>query len=360
MSSVIQAPHGVTYNGEEAKEYIWIPAITYGGMEDFFKVLTGVKTKQQVLYMQYFDKITHIDTGCDSAAVNKQILRTEQFWDPQPVEALLSQCYTDLYGSSFEKLLKGGTDKYKLEGTEIEKLMLEAMVYAGDTDLKRMIWLGNKSIIAANLTNGATDVGNYNQVNGVWQRLKAGVVAGTIPRYTITQNAATTTAGQSFTADADSGVFWAPTILRAVYRNQKPVLRKMNKKAKKFYVDQATYDNYSESLAFNKTLESARMQLLNGTDTLSFEGIPLEINDVVDTYLASDFTFGSGANQTITDPHRVLLTVKDNLQFSVDTETSYPVAFETWTEKKEKRWYGRALYELDVQIARPELCSVAY
>lgn len=354
MASIIQTPLGIDFTPDQAKEYIWIPVINYGNLDDFFKVLTDIKTKQQVTFIKYIDKITHVDTGCDSVAVNKQLVFTQKYWDPNPVEALLTQCYTDLYGTSFEKTLKGGTEKYDLVGTPVEALMLEAMVKAADNDLKRMIWLGNKSILAANLTNGSADVGNYNQVNGIWQRLVAAVVANQTPRYTITENSASTTAGQALAAGR------ARVILRQVYRNQKMVLKQMNKKAKRFFVTREIYDNYSEDLSANDHLESARTQLVDGTDTLTFEGIPLEIVDVVDSYLATDFTFGTGANTTITNPHRVALTVKDNIQFSVDTNVPYPVAFESWTEKKEKRWYGRALYELDVQIAFEELCSVAY
>jgi uncharacterized protein YheU (UPF0270 family) len=354
MASIIQAPTGSEFTGEQAKEYILKPIIAYGNLEDFFKVITDVKVRQQVSFLKYFDKITHKDAGCDSTEDTKQLTFSDKFWDPQPVEALLSQCYTDLYGTSFEKKLNGGTDKYKLEGTEVEALMLAAMVYAGDVDLKRMFWLGDKDILAANLTGGAGEVKNYNQVNGVWKKVIAGAVANLIPRYTITQNAASTTAGQVL-PDGE-----AKKVLRQVFRKQSLLLKQYNKKLKRFFVTREIYDNYSEELSANDKLESARTQLIDGTDTLTFEGIPLEVVDVVDTYLASDFTFGAGVNKTITNPHRVLLTVKENIQMSVDTNTAYPVAFETWTEKLKKRWYGRAMYELDVQIAHEELISVAY
>lgn len=354
MASVITAPLGATYTGEWAKEFIWLPVVEYGGLGDFFKIITDLKVKQQVTFIKKFDKITIKDAGCGSADNTKTLTFSEKYWDPQPVEALLRQCYTDLYGTQFERTLKAGSEKYDLVGTPAEEVMLEAMVYAADTDLKRMFWLANKNITGSALTGGSGDVKNYNQINGVWTQVKAAVVAGLTPRYTITQNAASTTAGQVL-PDGE-----AKKILRQVFRNQPLILKQMNKKDKRFFVTRSIYDNYSEELSANDKLESARTQLLNGEETLTFEGIPLEVVDVVDTYLASDFTFGTGSNTTITEPHRVLLTVKDNIQMSVDTADQNPVAFDTWTEKKEKAWYARAMYELDVQIAYEPLISVAY
>lgn len=352
--SAIQSPHGVTYDGEMAKEYIWRPALVLSGIEEYIKVLTGVKAKQQVIYATEVDKITVKDTGCDSVFGDKQITRTEKFWDPKPVEATIKQCYSDLYGTIHESQMRGGTDKYKLTGTEIEKILLRAVVPAAARDFQRMIFLSNTAIVAGNLTGGAGDVANYNQVDGFWKKIITAAVALLIPRYTIAENAATTTAGQQL------GAGRGRAILSAVYYGSKLILKQAADKDKVFLVTRSIYENYSQELESNQALESNRVLLLNGNKTLSYQGIPLIIHDVVDTYLQSDFIFGAGANITITNPHRVILTTRNNFQVSVDTDTSNPIAFETWDEKKEKRWYARAMYELDDQIAFEELVSVAY
>ncbi|MBD2704409.1 hypothetical protein IC229_27460 [Spirosoma sp. BT702] len=354
MASPIQTPIGITYNGKLTKEYILIPALQTSGLDDFIKVLTAVKTKQQVSYVEPFTKITIKDPGCDSTPNNKQLTFREKFWDPQPVEAYMSICYTDLYNTQFEETLNGGTQKPDLTGTPAEELVLEALIEAADNDLKRMFWLSNKAIIASNLTGGSAEVKNYNQVDGIWKRIKDAVTANLTPRYTISQNAATTTAGQVL-PDGE-----AKKILRQVYRKQKRKLKAMKATDKRFLVTRSIYDNYSEELSGNDKLESSRAQLIDGTPTLKFEGILLEVLDVVDQALEEDFTFTNSGETTTTELHRVVLTVKDNLQLSVDTDERNPVAFDSWYERKDKKQYARADYELDTQIAREDLVSVAY
>lgn len=352
--SVIQAPHGVTYYPKEALEYIWLPAVAVGGLEDFFKVLTNVNRKTQVLFAQRPSKITTKSQGCTPTFNDPKITRSEKFWDPQPVEATLKQCYTDLYGSIHQNYLRPGTERPDITGTENETIILDAMIPAAAEDLVRMCWLADMDIVGSSLTGGAGDVKNYNQVNGFWKRIVAGVVANLTARYTIAENSATTTAGQQLAAGR------AQAILSSVYFGQKLVMKQMPDSEKRFFVTRNIYENYLQSLIANNVLESNKVLLTDGTTSLSFMGIMLEIVDVVDTYLTSDFTFGTGANTTITNPTRVVLTVKDNFQVAVDTPSSNPIAFDSWYEKKDRMWYADAQYMLDTQIALEQLVSVAY
>lgn len=352
--SIIQDPHGITYSGKETMEYILRPAITMTGLETYIKILTGVKVKQQVAFISQLDKLTIKDTGCDPQYGDKQPVRSEKYWNPEPVEAALRQCYADLKGTSMETQLNGGTTRPYLVGTEVEKLLLSLMVPAANRDYQRMMWLSKKAINASELTNGNADVKYYDQVDGFFTKIKTAVVAGLTPRHTISQNTATTTAGQEL-PDGE-----AKTILRNVYKKSRLVLKQYADKDKVFFVTRSIYDNYSEGFEDNDVRESAYLLTINGTKTLTYKGIPLVIMDVVDTYLQSDFNFGTGANATVTEPHRVVLTVKDNFQSSLDTDTTDPVAFDAWDEKKEKRWYARAMYKMDTQIALEELVSVAY
>ncbi|GAB3643927.1 hypothetical protein [Spirosoma arcticum] len=351
--SAIQAPHGITYNGKQATEYIWLPALTVSGLEDHFKVVTGVNSTTQVTFAQQLDKITQRDSGCTPVYNDFQIPRTEKFWNPKVVEATLTQCYTDVYGSSFEQSLRAGTDRPKLEGTDIEQFILDAAVPAAARDLLRMVYLSKYTINSTELTGGSGDVKNYNQIDGIWTKNVAAVVAGKTPRYVIAENTATTTAGQKL------AVGRGQEILREVYDQQDIVMMQMSDADKLFEVTRSVYMNYYRELESNKALESSRAMLTDGQSTLTYMGIKLRIMDVVDRYLISDFTFGTGANKTVTNPHRVLLSVKDNLQVSIDTPTAV-LAFQTWDEPKDKRWYGRGMIALDTQIAIENLNSTAY
>ncbi|WP_338876963.1 hypothetical protein WBJ53_15000 [Spirosoma sp. SC4-14] len=354
MASNITSPHGITFSAKEAEEYIWVPALNVSGLDDHYKVLTDVNSSTQVVYAQTLDKITYRDSGCDPVYDSKPIVRTEKFWNPRPVEAVLKQCYTDLYGSMFERKLGAGTDRPEIKDTDIEKFILDASVPAAARDLVRMVQLAKYGITAGELTGGATEVKNYNQVDGFWVHFIAAVAAGLTPRYIIAENTGATTADQRLAAGRGQ------EILRNVYDNQDITMMQVDDSLKMFEVTRAIYNNYYSTLESNNALESARVMLLNGTKTLSYRGIPLKIVDVVDQYLAADFKFGAGANTTITNPHRVVLSVKDNLQVSLDTATKNPVAFKSWDEPKDKAWYARMMYMLDTQVALDQYVSLGY
>lgn len=266
----------------------------------------------------------------------------------------LKQCYQDLYGSSLERTLRAGTERPTLEGTETEAIILKAMVQAGAIDLQRIVWLAQYNINSSALAGGSAEVKNYNQTDGFWVRLTAAAIAQLTPRYVITENAATTTAGQKLAPGRGK------EILREVYDGQDILMMQQSDTLKRYDVTRAIYQNYYAELEANQGLESNRTMLLNGQPTLTYRGIPLKIVDVVDRYLATDFKFGTGANTTITNPHRVVLSTKDNLQVSLDTATKNPIAFRTWDDWTDKAWYSRGMYMLDTQIGDEGMISLGY
>ncbi len=349
MASILSGTP-VQYAGEQAKEYTLIPALNVGGLEMFFKVLTKVKVKQQVILLGILDKITQADAGCGQGENSKAIPRSEKFWIPEDLKAWVSQCWKDLKGTFEEGMLNGGTSKPDITDTAIMGVIMPILIGAAGRDLVRLAFLGNKAIAAGNLSAGAA-VADYNGVNGMWTRLFAGVAATTIQRVTIAKNAGATVAAQTL----DAGE--AKTILQQVLRKSKTVLKQRDKKTLKYIVTRSIWENYEDYLIANDKLEVAWMKMQDGSEQLHFLGIPLEISDVVDEYLLSDFSPGGVVP---TNPHRVILTVMDNLQVALDTDSSDPTAFDTWYEKKEEKVHARLLYKMDTQVAHDQLVTVAY
>lgn len=343
---------GQTYNGKQAMEQILKPAIQYGSLEDYyFKVKTGLKVKEQVFFLRPVRKITIKSQGCNPSSNNPTIEREEKFWQPEPVEARLDICWTELNGQLEESELKGGTEVSNLLGTKVEKILLDLLVPAAYEDLLRMVWLSRKNIVAANLTGGAGDVKNYNQIDGFARKIEIGVGASKIKYHAIAKNAQATAAAQVLAAGE------AKTILFNVFSKQSAFLKRSKKNTKVFYVTGSIYENYYNELESTYgALESARTMLLDGTESLTYRGIPLMVLEIVDQFIESDFLV-SGAYDK---PNRVYMTVKDNFQIGVDTDTSNPIAMDYWYEKKDRKVYFDLQYKLDVQIADEDLVVAAY
>ncbi|GAB2549886.1 hypothetical protein [Spirosoma aerophilum] len=339
----------LTYTGQMAVDYVIRPAIETGRIDDFMKVVYGVKTRQQVIFAEPLYKITKKDAGCGQGVNNPGVTRTEKFWEPVDVKAWVDQCWTELKGTIDEAKLKAGNDKSDLTNTQIEKFMLDLLEPAAYSDFLRMAWLGKVAITAAELTAGAADVPNYNQVDGIWTKLFAGVAANLIKRTPIAEN--TNAAGQQ-----DLGTGRAYTILAAVFKNASTVLKQTAKDKKVLFVTRGIYEEYETWLESKDSLESSYAKLQDGQMTLTFRGVPLVIVDIVDQFLDSDFNLAG----KVTLPNRVILTVKDNFQVGVDGDTSDPTAMEVWYERKDEKWNGRLKYKLCTQVAEEKYVSLAY
>lgn len=339
----------LTYTGEQAVEYIIRPAVTTGRIEDFMKVVFGVKSKQTVIFADPIYKITHKDDGCGSSAKNPTVNRYAKTWEPTDVEAWVDQCYKDLSGTLHEIQLKSGNDKPDLTNTKIEKFLLDLLEPAAYSDFLRMAWLSKKDINAAELTNGNADVANYNQIDGIWTLLFKAVAQNLINRVVIPENAKA--AGeQDLTPGSSVG------ILKKVFKAQSTVMKQVAKDKKVLFVTREFYEDLEEAYESKDSLEMSFQKLLDGQTTLAFRGIPLVVVDIVDQFLEADFNLSG----KVTMPHRVILTVKDNFQIGLDGDTTDPTAMEIWYERKDKKWNARLMYKLAAMIAEEKYVSLAY
>lgn len=341
----------ITYNGKEAKEQVLKPAIDMGALADFgIKVVEGVKVKQQVIFLKKLGKLTIIDPGCGQGVTTTQIPRTVKYFEPVDLKAWIKLCWKDVEGTALEDALKTGNEKSDLTGTDVEKVVLDVMEPAVKEDNLRMMFLSDTAIVAGQLTGGANDVKYYNQYDGYFKLIATGVAASKIKYHAITKNAGASYAAQELAAGE------ARQILRGVYNKQTTLMKQQPKADKVFLVTRAIFENYSEELESNDKLESSWKQMQDGTETLTYRGIPLKIVDVVDTYLEADFNNGT----KIDKPHRVILTVKENLQMNYDADPFNPLAMEVWYERKDEEVHNRLKYKGAPIIADEDYLVAAY
>lgn len=353
MAASLLLGQPLTYTGTMATDYIFRPALEVGKLEDYMKVVTGLKVRQQVIFVSPLGKLTVKDAGCGLGEDTTTVTRNEKFWNPIPVKAWFSQCAADVQGTLEESQLKSGNERTDLTNTAIEKRLLDLLEPATYRDLVRMIWLSKSTITAVELTD-PTQLKYYNQIDGLWPKLFAGVASGKVNRATIAKNAATTTAAQKLTAAE------ALQALDDVYAAQNIVLEQLPDDEKVLFVSRSVFRAYRTYLTRNDKLESSFLSLQEGQENLMYMGIPLVIVDVWDQYIMSDFAITTGGNTAYTMPNRIVLTIKDNLQVALDTEATDPAVMEVWYERYQEKWHSRLKYKLDTQIGLEEYVVVGY
>ncbi len=100
--------------------------------------------------------------------------------------------------------------------------------------------------------------------------------------------------------------------------------------------------------------------LADGTETLKYRGILLQIVDEWDIRIAGSFTTAGGVSDL---PHRALITQFGNLQLGFDAqpfESEVGGALSVWTNQDTEKWNARTKYVADAQIANKGLVAVAY
>jgi hypothetical protein len=89
------------------------------------------------------------------------------------------------------------------------------------------------------------------------------------------------------------------------------------------------------------SLESSKMQLVDGLEALKFRGIPMVNLTQIDEYLGLDFATGSPATA---NTNRIILTNPLNHIVGTDLLTDTAAA-EFWYERKDKTNYMRLDYK---------------
>lgn len=298
-----------------------------------FDVLTGVKAKQKIYLTGRLDKITKKRVGCTTADTGTAEQIEAKEISPVDLEAKLSQCAAEFDANIFAYSKKNGYDVNNLEGTQLEKVLVDMTVPALSRDALRILFLSDTAL-------ADTD---YNQMDGAWKKWKAGVAASTITR------AATLADNAMDTADAALNLF------KTMYRAASRPLKRAAKADKVFWVTDSIADNYEDTLTSLGTLETNKTSLVNGIEVLMFKGIKVIPISLVDEYLEADF---SPAGDT-DSPHRAVYTVMDNHKVALDEEAD-TTSIEFWYNRDEDMNKWRARYKMAYEYVFDDLIVVAY
>lgn len=341
----------ITFNGKEATKGIILPAYQKPELNLFHTVLTGIVAKMQVAYLPRITKVTLKDEGCGTGLQNKSLTPTQLFWDPTPLKIWLSQCGKDLEQTFFTWGMKLGKDRADLTATDFEDYILEILPDGIMEDTLRLAWFGDTD--ADTNANGGTllnasDVDHYNQLDGFWKKIFAGVAGTTIKRVTIAENAEAT-----FVDQLDLASDAAYQMLKSMLTGAGTDSRLKSEKNKFVLMTTTLWENwlaYKESQSFDRSFERQD----KGYQTDIYRGVTLVSFDLWDRYIQADFQNGTKYYL----PHRAVYTTAANLQVGLDTASVENL--DVWYDKKDENNYFKGGYKMDVQIPYDFMIVAAY
>ncbi len=348
----------VSFDGKETmglSEAFYQAVFQNPTIDQFHTVVTGIKAKQQMLYLGQYGLMGKKFTGCEPTPSTQVIQPAEKFWNPQYVGDRISECYTDLLNSFFVWGLKNGVSKPDLTNTDFALFIEERFSLAAYESALRLAWLGNES--ADTVTNGgylanSVDPNYFNPINGFWQQALSIATNDTTKRVSIAKNAGTTYANQAFTsADTDNRVI-TTTFENMIYNAD---LRLRGAKDKIIVATQSVVDQYARERKAVTNIELAYERTESGIDTFKIDGIDVIPFQFLDRHIRGYENNGTKWNQ----PHRAIFTTKSNLQIGTE-ETSKLNELDPFYDKKTKQYIVDYGFNIDAKIAEDYLAMVAY
>ncbi|MGI4871480.1 MAG: hypothetical protein ACRYFX_09915 [Janthinobacterium lividum] len=319
-----------------------------------FVVRTDITVREEMLFVALQDKLTRPGTGCGVSANNGNVSVSSKWLEPRDCEIEDVYCAKDWDKKVKGVALKVGVNLKDMTDTDIGKLLVELYADVWKRDSKNLALNGDTAQAGGSQANAAF----YATMDGIWKYLMSGVASAAgdgaqVQRFTV---AATTST--ALPADYTANVF-----LPGLYAKQSNRMRAMDDEnpegndgeasrvsEKLYVVSDELWENYYQTLANNKVLESSWRVLQDGSKTLSYRGIP-----VVREHLFDE----GAADKGETTIRRGWLVVQGNLEAGFDTDTEGAV-MEFFYDKKSKSNTMRINWQECVNYAQGDMIVVGY
>lgn len=345
----------ITFNGKEATEGILEPAFQRPEMTRIMDIREGIKASEQIAFLGRISKVTKKDAGAGTGKQNRTIGMSQKYWNPQKMKIWISLKEDEIEDTFFVWLTKNGVDRRNIEDLTqfYTQWVLEVFSDAAAADAMRIGWFGDTAI--TNVADGGVladseSVGDYNQLDGFWKQIFAGVTAGTIERVEIDKNAEVTEAAQLALGATDAYDTYKAMINAADSR-----LR--GAKDKVFLVTETLFQNrIDEKESKTSGIESMvkRQDQFYSDDV--YRSIPIISMDTVwDLYLQADFNDGTAIDL----PHRAVLTTVSNLVAGFDSAGGVE-DFRTYFDEETETVNFKGLYKYDVKLMQEFMIVAAY
>lgn len=364
----IITPSQLTFNGKEVRtfaEAVIAKLYTFPSINEYSTIVPNVKAKTQIALLGHLKKITRLDPGCGSGQYTPNIPMSEKFFNPVDLKIWIQVCWKDFLATFMVYYEREFARKPDLTVTEIfDQWLVDDTQNAMLEDAIRIAWFSDTAIGNANLVGGASDVPNYNQLDGYWKQIFAIMSANPTQRVTITKNAGATFAAQTFD-DTDTTNKVATKIFQKLILGADSRLR--SDPNAQILATQSLVDQYLlERMSFTnidvsyKLAEDANGRQIEGLYFIDVLGVKVYVMSQWDRTIA-DFLNTSFSGVASYLPHRAVYTTKMNLQQSLDGgDLNNSDVWDIWYSKDTELSNIKALYKTDVKVIEDYMIRAAY
>lgn len=350
----------LTFSGKQItslKEAFFTATFTNPALSDVFKVVTGIKAKEQIVIFGLLGLVgKKSGTNCAPDTNGSTIPAIEKWWDPEWIEDRFEECFKDLLKKFTAWGLKNGIDKADLTGTEFALFLEERISQSLAEAIFRIALFGKKT--AANVAGGGVikdgiDVRFFNPIDGFWEQAFAIVAANSNQRVAIAKNGGASYAAQKFDqTDIDNQVITG-------------VLREMIAAADErltadpnaqFWVTKSVADQYkAERLKAGANLEIGYTRTEAGMQQFEFDGYTINILSIQDRIIRAYMDNGTKWNL----PHRIFFGLVDDHQLGVEEEGNL-TELDPFYDKTSKKYIVDLGFQLDMKIVEDYKNVFAY
>ncbi len=348
--SILETNFNYTYPGILTSDIFYKPTLSTPALSDLFTIDQGIQFQKKYNLVTQLSNLLQPYGGCTRVFNgNRQLITnaTVQVKEFQLSESWckddFTQQLTGVYNFLAQEWLKTGNRSFDPTGTPISQVIDQILVDA----LRRDVF--QRATMAA----GNSSSTNYNQIDGLWDRLidSSGASNYCVVRGGSALGTGALSAGQALTA------------FEAVYAASNPLLKEMIGKTT-FWVTGSIYDNYVQSLVGTGNVSANQFQNtidgVNGSLQLTvgggvhYKGIPIKPVRFWDVSLADT---NNPLNSTTR--HLILLTVKENHILGVENGPDLN-RIDGWYERKDRKFYYESDMKFGYNYLHCDLQSIAY
>ncbi|MES2397950.1 MAG: hypothetical protein V4549_18200 [Bacteroidota bacterium] len=353
-------PASIAWNGKEVmalSEAIFTSVFVNPEISEFHTIVPGIVAKQQIAFLGLLGLVGKSGSGCSPEADTPTASLTQKFWEPAPIGLRIEECYTTYNASFFIWAQNKGVKRADLTNTDVFNFIEERSVTGMNEAKLRHAWFGDtdaanyNSSPAGIVTNGV-DVDYFNSVDGFFKQMYAIVAADSTKLTSIALNAQASYAAQRFdsTDTTNKLVMGIMDTMRT-----EADTRLSDRDDTIFIVTKSVYDQLVREYKSYTAIESSYQLNKDGVRELMFDGVPVRKFSFWDRTINAYFNNGTKWYQ----PHRIVYTVKSNLQIGVESEEALN-GMDVFYDKKTKLNILDAEFLMDAKVIEDYMVQVAY
>lgn len=173
--------HNLSFSKESVTEYFLKPLFIDNDIRDLIDVRTDIKSGEKLDFVDKLQKITKAWAKGTAFTRANGITITQKTLTMADLKAEVGQNGHAFLNYVKQAALKKGVDENDISGTIFEEILSELFMQGLAADFRRQVFFNqsNKETMSSDVPTGTAD-GDYNQYQGFWDRVLAGVGSGDI------------------------------------------------------------------------------------------------------------------------------------------------------------------------------------